>query len=166
MSYTHRATTRRPSRASARGQSVGQAVAADDDRTGGRGSAEDCGSAGTREISGGSAAQRRRQDAAGRARGGQTGQGEMGAGTGGLSYRYGVVPERQSYLIMPSPVVQVGPIPRDWWRCRARGALKVSKYYINKTVTTYSTGLSGREGKPLSLRREVVPRTHPRRGTK
>ena len=79
MSYTHRATTRRPSRASARGQSVGQAVAADDDRTGGRGSAEDCGSAGTREISGGSAAQRRRQDAAGRARGGRTGQGEMGS---------------------------------------------------------------------------------------
>ena len=71
-------------------------------------------------------------------RGGQTGQGEMGDGTGGLSYRYGVVPERQSYLIMPSPVVQVGPIPRDWWRCRARGALKVSKYYIyNRTGTTY-----------------------------
>ena len=68
-------------------------------------------------------------------------------------------------VIMPSPVVQVGPIPRDWWRCRARGALKVSKYYINKTVTTYSTGLSGREGKPLSLslRHEVVPRTHPRK---
>ena len=35
-------------------------------------------------------------------------------------YLYDIVTRRCSYLIMPSPVVQVEPIPRDWWRCRAR----------------------------------------------